>query len=216
LETKMRPVFPPRDLPTLVVEKPNVGAEGDPTDARWRGAVVRGSADGRVGDLRRAVEHVEDIAEDLEDLRRDRARQLRAAAEDDPQRRGIELGDPLAAQLERSLQHRRHDHGGRRAVFGDPREELLGVEAPAGDDLRAEAERERQAREAERVEHRRCDVGALPCLERDAVEQRAQRGDRADLLARRALGCAGRAAGQHHGGRQLRGRRQRRGVAGGD
>ncbi len=97
-----------------------------------------------------------------------------------------------------------------------PRRNVLGVEAAPADDLRAEGERDREVGEAERVEERRRDVGHLAGPERNPVEQGAERVDRPDLAARRALRRAGGPAGQHHDRRPHAARVDRRRRRGGD
>ena len=155
-----------------------------------------------VRDLGRAVEDVEHVAEDVERLGRGHAGKLRAAAEDDAKRRGVELarsapdraracagaspGTTTAVVARCSWTPRRNSSASkrRRQTILQPNERAI----------------ERFAK-PERVEERRRDVGHLAGPERHPVEQRPERVDRSDLAPRRALRRPGGAAGEHHDGR---------------
>ena len=80
-------------------------------------------------------------------------------------------------------------------VLGDGLQALLRVEPAAQHDRRAEQHREREVREAPGVEQRGGDVGRPAAAQRHPRQQR-DRGVDAGLVARRALGRAGRARGE--------------------
>ncbi len=172
----MRPVLPARHLVALVVEKADLRPERRLADGGRRLAMVLRHGDRRVGDLGRAVEDVEHVAEHLERLGRRGAGKLRAAAEDDPERRGVEA--PRSAQ--------RPSASVRWSIAGTttadrcavplrcPRESFRRRSACDRSPC-CRAERQRQVCEPERMEERRRDVGDLLVLTGTPVEHRAER-----------------------------------------
>ena len=94
---------------------------------------------------------------------------------------GHVLGD-----LEHPLEHHRHDGERGALVLGDGAQHVLGREAAAQHQRRAEAQPEREVDDAPGVEHRRRDVCRLLGVQRDL---RQQRGDRVKRFGLTALGA---------------------------
>ena len=108
------------DLHHRPARRPAGGPGGGPQ-------VLRGG-DRRPGDLGRAVEVVEVVAEVVHPLGRQRPRERRAARRGDPQRREVVPGERLLRQLEDPLHHHRDDDQRRGAGLGDRLQRRLGVE----------------------------------------------------------------------------------------
>ncbi len=184
-------------LPGGVVEAHDGPARRAPRGARRR-AQVRGHGDGRPGDLRRAVEVVEDVAEGVHDARRQLAGQRRAAGGDHAQRARVVPAHDLRAAVEDPLQHHGDDDERRHAVLVDRPQRRLGLEAPAQDERRGEPDAEHEVRQAPGMKQRRGDERAPARTQGDLRQQRRGGGERLGLRAVGALRRAGRAAREDH------------------
>ena len=149
----------------------------------------------RVGDLGRAVDVVERVAEPVHPGGGQVAGHRGAGRRDRLDRRQVVPVEGLVGQLQDPLQHHRDHHQRVAAVLLGDGEHALGVEAPGEDDGRAEQHAEREVGIAPGVEQRRRDVGLPAGLERHPRQQR-DGGVDAGLVARGALGGAGGARGQ--------------------
>ena len=172
--------------------------------------------DRRPGDLRRAVEVVEHVAEVVHHARRERPGQRGAAGGDDAQRAEVVAADGAVAELEDPLQHHRRDDERRRAVLVDRAQRRLGIEVALQDERRRQRGTDQDVREAPRVKQRRRDQGALSRAQRDPRQQRRDRVQRGGAGADRSPRRPGRAAREDHdpargGGRDELGGRGRLG-----
>ena len=182
---------------------------------RRRLAQVARGGDRGVGDLGRAVDVVEVVAEVVHPVQRQVAGQRRAGGGHHLSRDRSNLSSVSSGSAQDPLQHH-GDHDQRLALLVlRGAQALLGVELAAQHDRGAEQHREREVREAPRVEQRRRDVAAPAVPQRHAREQR-HGGLDAGLVARRALGRAGGAGGEDDDPRVPVGRVEVGGGAGGD
>ena len=158
--------------------------------------------DRRVGDLRRAVEVVDDGAERLREVAAQLGAELRAAAEEDLQAREVALAEVV--EREHAAHHHRDDDGrvGLREVVG----ERLRLELAPQPQRRAHARRS----SAIAAKPSAWKIGAPMATvwrgaERDLAQQRADLDQRLGLGARGALRRPGRAAGEDDHARVLGG-----------
>ncbi len=173
--------------------------ERRPPGGARRGAQVLGRGDRGPRHLGRAVEVVEHLAEGVHRARRQLAGQRRAAQRDHPQRsagRSARSSRRPSSRIRCSITGTSASAVAR--CWATASQRVLGVEPAAQHERRGERQPEREVREAPRVEHRRGDHRRLARVQRDLREQRGRRLERVGLLARGALGRAGRARGEDH------------------
>ena len=195
---------------------PHRGPARRPAGGAGRGAQVLRGGDGRVGDLGRAVEVVDVVAEAVHPGDRQLARQRRARERGDPQRGEVVAGERLLRQGEDALDHHRHRRQHVGAAFLDRLQRPLGVEAAAQHHRRGGRQAHHEVEEAPGVEERRRDHHRLAAAEGDLVDQRGDRHQPVGAGALGALRGAGGAGGEDHEAR-LVGRRLVVGLgAGGD
>ncbi len=100
----------------------------------------------------------------------------------------------LALGVQEALEHHRHDDERVDPVLVDRAQRRRGVEPALQDERRRERQAEVEVREAPGVEHRRGDHRPLARPQRDHVQERRGRVERARVVASCALRRAGRAA----------------------
>ena len=195
LPTKIRPASPRgSSVPSSSRIFTTVANGGRPAVPGCLAEVLR-AGDRGVGDLGRAVDVEQVVAELVHPVGAEVAGQRRAGGRDHLDLRQVVAVERLLRQLHDPLQHHR-DHDERVAVLLDERlQAALRVEPAAQHDGRAQQHGQREVSPAPGVEQRRGDVRAPAGPERQPGQQRGGGLD-AGLAARGALGRAGRPGGQ--------------------
>ena len=157
-----------------------------------------GRRHGRPGDLGRAVEVVDAVAEAIHPAKRQIARQGRAGYRGDPQARQAVPGKRLLGQLQDALEHDRDHREHLGAVLLDCLQGLLGVEAAAQDKRGGRGQADQEVEEPPGVEQRRGDDHRLAPPVGDLVDDRRHRQQPVRAGALGALRRPGRARGEDH------------------
>ena len=172
-------------------------AHRPPRRARVVAQVLRGGRRDHPG-LGGVVVAVDHLAERVHELEERGRLHRRPARGHEPQRGQRVAALHARGQGDDPLEHHRHDRHPGGPVPGRHREGLLGVEVPAHHHRVGHRRGQHEAAEPPRVEHRRGHHHGVLGPPRHAFDDRDQVARPAAGAAARALGCAGRAAGEEH------------------